>query len=243
MNRRQRWILQASLALAAALLAWRLGTQWQQAELRYAALSGRPERSTATLAVAPRREPVPVEEIAAKNLFSADRNNEVALPEPARPGPSPPVPTVLGTMKLGANYEALMSEAEGAGRGARRVKQGDQVGAYRVVEILADKVVVEYEGRTTALEIYQSARSVQAARTGTQQRTPTATPVTPPAPVVVGTGGPASSPAGASSAPARSQQVQEPGRPPGTRVFIEGNRRRLERDTPFGVQSWYEPLD
>ena len=244
MNRRQRWIVQGVLAIVAGLLAWRLGTEWQQSDLRYRALASPAEPRAAELPVTLREEPLVADEIAAKNLFSADRNNEIPPPESKEAaGPPPPAPTVVGTMKLGENYEALMSEGESSRGGVRRVKQGDQIGAYRVTEIQDEKVVVEYQGQTTTLAIYQSARSVA------QQRTRTPMPAGPAAPVVVGTGRvrpatPSRTPAVAQppTPPPGGRQVQDPNVPPGTRVFIEGNRRRLERDTPFGVHRYYEPL-
>ena len=235
MDRRQRRMAQAVLALVAGLLAWRLGTEWKQADLRYSALASPAARSAAGLSVAVREEPLRVDEIAAKNLFSADRNNEIPEPESSESEPPPPLPMVLGTMKLGQSYEALMSEGESSRGGVRRVKQGEQIGSYRVTEIRDEKVVIEYQGQTTTLDIYQSARSVA------QQRT--RTPTGPAAPVVVGTGG-----RQAASQP-RAAPAQEPretpqrGGPPGVRVFVEGDRRRMERDTPFGTQTWYEPLE
>jgi len=235
MNRRQRWIIHAVLGIVAGLLAWRLGTEWRQADLRYSALASQTEQRAAVLPAAVPEEPLAADEIAAKNLFSADRNNELPPPETesSEAGPAPPPPAVLGTMKLGEDYEALMSEGESSRDVVRRVKQGDQIGEYRVTEIRDEKVVVEYQGQTTTLDIYQSARSVS------RQRTPAG----PAAPVVVGTGG--GQPAGRSRTPPARAQRAAPRRPmePGVRVSVEGNRRRLERDTPFGTQIWYEPLE
>ena len=249
MHRRQRLILQAGLALIAGLLAWRLGTEWTQANLRYRALSLTAGRSPGPVAATPLREPPPTDEIAAKNLFSPDRTNEVtevAAVKIIPTEPPPAVPTVFGTMKLGENYEALIAEAgSSTGRAFRRVKQGEQIGSYTVVEILDEKVVIEYQGQRTTVDVYQSARSV--ARPATR----TAKPAGPAAPVVVETAG------GGSSAPARGATGSRPsataestaaappptGTPPGVRVTIEGNRKRIERDTPFGVQTYYEPLE
>lgn len=246
MNRRQRWIVQTVLAIVAGLLAWSLGTEWQQADLRYSALSSPTEQRAAVLPATMREGPLVADEIAAKNLFSADRNNEIPEPEISEAGPPPPVPTVLGTMKLGENYEALMSEGKSSGDGVRRVKQGDRVGEYQVVEIRDENIVIEYEGQRTTLDIYQSARS-QPARSPGQQRPRTATPA---APVVVGTrAAPARTPAPARAAapsqpsePPRGREIKPPNVAPFTRVFIDGNRRRVERTTPFGIQRWYEPL-
>jgi hypothetical protein len=245
MHKWQRRIFHLVLAVVVGGLAWWLGTAWTQANLRYGALSRPAERRAVPLAATPRREPPATEEIAAKNLFSADRTSEVVAPEVTESQPPPPaVPAVFGTMKLGESYEALMAEAGNAARGAfRRVKPGEQFGGYTVVEILDEKVVIEYRGERTTVGVYQSARSVArpAARTETAA-----------APTVAETGRggtPASASATRQAGPAtaRVQASQPapppPGTPPGVRVFVEANRRRFERDTVFGVQTWFEPLE
>ena len=144
MHRRQLLMFQMGLALAAGLLAWRVGTEWNRANLRYGTLSraaaGR--ESVPPRLAGVRREPPPTEEIVAKNLFSPDRTSQIAPPE--KPEPPPSVPTVFGTMKLGESYEALMAEGgTPASRAPRRVKPGEQFGGYTVVEIRDGKVVIE----------------------------------------------------------------------------------------------------
>ena len=239
MHRRQLLLFQMGLALAAGLLGWRLETEWDRANLRYGSLSrAAAGRESVPLPAAPRRESPPTEEIVAKNLFFADRSNAVAPPEKTEP--PPPMPTVFGTMKLGESYEALMAEGgTAAGRPPRRVKPGEQFGGYTVAEIRDEKVVIEYQGQKTTLDVYQSARSalpLQPVRTA------------PPAAPVVETSGsapPPQAPAPAASSPSRAPApaaVQQPSTEPGVRVFLEGNRKRFERDPPFGVQVWYEPL-
>ena len=239
MHRRQLLLFQMGLALAAGLLGWRVETEWNRANLRYGALSrAAAGRESVLLPPASRREPPPTEEIVAKNLFSPDRTSQIAAPE--KPEPPPAVPTVFGTMKLGQSYEALMAEAgPPAGRAPRRVKQGERFGGYTVTEIQDAKVVIEYQGQKTTLDVYQSARSalpMQPVRTA------------PPAAPVVETSGGAPPPQAQTpfaSSPSRtpaSAAVPQPSPEPGVRVFIEGNRKRFERDGPFGVQIWYEPL-
>ena len=235
MRTRQLRILQMGLAIAAGLLAWRLAAEWQRANLRYSTLSrANTERPAAVLPNPARREPPPAQEIVAQNLFSPDRNNEIA--QAVKSEPLPPVPVVFGTMKLGENYEALMVEGgPSAGRSPRRVKSGEHLGPYIVVDIRDEKVVIEYGGQKTTLDVYQSAHSVlqSAARTA-----PTA-----PAPPVVETG--ASAPPAApvasqpASAPAGAGAGQQPSSTPGVRGFDEGNRLRFEKDSPFGTQIWY----
>ena len=145
-------------------------------------------------------------------------------------------------MKLGERYEALMSEpGTAAGRASRRVKQGEEFGSYTVVEIRDEKVVLEYRGQKTTLDVYQSAQSARSALPAPVRTAP------PAAPVVESSGAPpppqaqAPPPRSASSAPSAAA-VPQPSTEPGVRVFIEGNRKRFERDGPFGTQTWYEPL-
>lgn len=235
MRTRQLRILQMGLAIAASFLAWQLVTEWKRANLRYSALfRATAERPVAALPSPARREPPPAAEIVAKNLFSPDRNSEIA---PAgRSEPPPPLPVVFGTMKLGEHYEALMAEGESsAKRSPRRVKNGEPLGPYTVVEIRDEKVVIEYGGQKTTLDVYQSAHSVL--------QTPTRT-TTSAAPVVeVGASAPAAAPAASqpTNAPAGAAAAagQQPSSTPGVRVFDEGNRLRFEKDYPFGTQTWY----
>lgn len=242
MHRRQLLILQVGLALAAGLLAWRFSTEWKRANLRYGSLPrAAAGRETILLPAAARRESPPTEEIVAKNLFSPDRTSQIAPLE--KPEPPPPVPTVFGTLKLGEGYEALMAEAgPPAGRAPRRVKQGERFGGYTVAEIRDEKVVIEYQGQKTTLDVYQSARSALPPGAAPVRTAPPAAPVVEtsggaPAPQVLAP--PASS---LSRAPTSAAAVPQPGPEPGVRVSIEGNRKRFERDSPFGVQVWYEPF-
>lgn len=246
MHRRQLLIFHIGLALAAGLLAWRFVTEWNRANLRYGAPSrAAAGRESVPLPAASRREPAPTEEIVAKNLFFADRTNAMSLP--GKTEPPPPAPTVFGTMKFGASYEALMAEGgTPGGRAPRRVKAGEQFGGYTVAEIRDEKVVIEYQGKKTTLDVYQSAQSARSALPPPVRTAPAAPVVetsggSPPAPAQAAPAQvpPPTSPSGRAPAPAA---VQQPSTDPSVRVFIEGNRKRFERDSPFGTSVWYEPL-
>lgn len=234
MRRRQLIFLHLGLALVASGLAWRLAADWNRANLRYRALSqvsgtglGR------SLLALPRKEPAGTEEMVAKNLFSPDRNNEVPQD---KAGASPPLPIVFGTMKLGESYEALMAEGGSAGeRGFQRVKTGQPLGPYTVLEIQDEKVVVEFQGQKTTIDVYQSANSVARAPARTAppaapvvESAVSATAAAPPSP-------PRSSPNTAATTPPPSPMGE-------VRVTIERNRKKFERTTPFGTQTWYEPI-
>lgn len=240
MYRRQLIGLYAVLIITMFLLAWRFVSEWKSANLRYGALArSRSKPASIYLSPAPPPQPSPaVGDIVTKNLFSADRNNDIVQDQKAA-APPPPVPIVFGTMNLGGSYEALMAEG-GSQRGRpafRRVKKGESISEYRVVEIEDEKVVVEFRGEKTTIDVYQSARTVP-------QIEARSAPVA--APPVVESGGapvPQSAPTVQTSASAAgAASTAQSQTDPGIRVTIEGNRRRMERQTPFGPQVWYENI-
>ena len=238
MHRRQLIVLYLALSIAALLFTWRLVFEWKRANLRYSAL-GRPNRQAAAFVVtssSPQSPAPPVGDIVARNLFSPDRNNDVVQDQSAA-SPPPPVPIVFGTMNLNGSYEALMAEGGHTGRPAfRRIKNGERMGEYKVVEISDEKVVVEFRGQRTTVNVYQSANSVE--RVGARSAaaaTPVPRSVENPFPPQ-----PALQPAPA--APAPPSVSAQPAPDTGLRVTIEGNRRRVERQTIFGPQVWYEDI-
>ena len=241
MHRRQLVILYFSLCVVAIALAWKLRTDWRNANLRYARVraSAVAPRSAAVppRPAAPAAMTVAVNDVVAKNLFSPDRSNQFEAQQ-EQLQPPPPAPIVYGTMNLGGNYEALMAEGERAGQSGfrsafRRVKNGDRLGGYTIVDIRDEKVVVEFRGQKTTIDVYESANSVprETART-----TVAAKPV-----VEGGAASPQQTPAApepsASSNPASTGAQQG-----AVSSTVEGNRLRVERQTPFGTQVWYEDI-
>lgn len=238
MHTRQRIVLHGVLAVAAIWLAWRLVAEWGRANLRYEALAQAKAQTSAALLPSLSRSPLPpIQEIVAQNLFSPDRNNIVEQKEQA--APTAEVPVVFGTMKLGEAYEALLAEGgASAGRGFRRVKQGEQFGGYTVVEIQDEKVVLEFAGQKTTVDVYRSANSVPRAQAPATPAAPvvektTAQPPASPPPPRAGTRQPGPAPAAAGSQPTAN---------PAIRVVIEGNRKKYIGQTPFGQIEWYEEI-
>ena len=240
MNRRQLLLVNVVLSIAAALLIFRLAGEWSTANLRYAALERQTEDAPAyLLPTSGSRPATDTRAIVENNLFSADRNSMLIQAEETAQPVSLQVPVVFGTIHLGETYEALMAERSEAATGKfLRVKTGQRLGAYTVVEIQDEKVVIELQGHRTTLDVYQSATSVA------RQRARSARPAAP----VVETAG-----SGARPAPSRQQSTAQ--RPasrattarqspdPGVRITIEGNRRKFVRQTPFGPQTWYEDIE
>lgn len=244
MRRRQLILLHTGLGLAAVLLGWRLVAEWRHAnQLRYAA-AARPRVPSATaLGVSSLSQtPTATGEIVAQNLFFPDRNSE--LVQPAKPKTAPPLPVVFGTLNLGQHYEALMAEAAtgapGGSRAFRRVKTGERLGDYIIVEIRDNQVVIEFEGEKTTLDVYQSANSVPRPSSSAREA---AAPVVQTAGSTPPQSSPSSQPPPQSAPPATSSESATGAQPdPYTRVTIEGNRRKVERQTPFGTQVWYEEI-
>lgn len=235
MRRGQLVILYFGLSAICVLLGWRLVSDWKIANRRYSSPTPVPTQTALLLPPpSPDKAPPAIADITAKNLFSPDRNNDTAQDDSK---PAPPVPVVFGTMNLGGKYEALMAE-RGQTRAFRRLKNGEQMAGYTILEINDEKVVVDYQGRKTTIDVYQSANSVPRndARTATVA-----------SPVVESAGAPPPPPP--SAAPAASARPATSGSasqiPPGrdVRVTVEGNRRRMERNTPFGPQVWYEDIE
>ena len=242
MRRRQLLLWHTGLVVAALLLGWRLAAEWRHTnQLRYAASVPPSSASIAPLAPGVANQSLVFPgEIVAKNLFSPDRTSELAQP-PAQQRPVSPLPVVFGTMKLGQHYEALMAESEpGGSRAFRRMKKGERLGDYTVVEIRENQVEVEYQGQRSTLDVYQSANSVP-------RRQAAAAPAA--RPVVESAGSAPSQPSPSAQQPPRSvpptiptgsSAATQPD--PYTRITIEGNRRKVERQTPFGTQVWYEEI-
>jgi hypothetical protein len=242
MQTRQWWLLNVALAGVAALMAVRLGADWKRGNERYALLARRSVATAEVPVIAGANVPPPtVGEIISKNLFSADRSSE--RPQEVVAPVAGALPVVIGTMRFGADYEALMSEGGGqpGTQRFRRIKTGGQVGPYTVVEIRDEAVVVEFRGQRTTVNVYQSAKSVMRAAA-----TPTpAAPRAPAAPVVDTVAAPPPTPAAtvtATPAPAAANTGTASRRIGDVTVTIEGNRRRYERWSMFGPQVWYEDI-
>jgi hypothetical protein len=228
------------LAGFAILMAVRLAGDWKGGNERFTRLAER-SRAAGALPI------VPVAQLAraatgalvAKNLFTPDRNND--RPQETRVQSQPPLPIVIGTMRLGGTYEALMAEAGAPGANRfRRVQQGEQVGPYTVAEIRDEAVVVEFQGQKSSINVYQSAQSVARAA----PPLPATAPSPAASPVVESSG---SAPAAAAALPSGTTQASSApsagvATPLEVKVTIEGNRKRFERYTAFGPQVWYEDI-
>ena len=236
-------VINVVLLVAAIGLAVKLRGDWLRASRRYAVL-GAATPTPPAAAPAPAVLAADWEVIAQRNLFSPDRNNE--LPKSAVEKP-PPEPIVIGIINLGPGKKlALMSDASPRADSApRQVKEGETFGGFRLLSIGDNEVEIEYQGQKKKLDVYTSAQQVPA---------PPPAPASAPQVQVVSTAG--ANPAAASSNATNTiplSATEGPTNIPieGTdSVFghkdnlpagtIRGNRRKVERITPFGKEVWWE---
>ena len=86
-------------------------------------------------------------DIAAKLLFSRDRNPMVVieLPKPPPEPPMPPLPIAYGVMLWGNPQIVILSEKEGAQQ--KSYHPGDEVGQFKLVSVDNKEIVLEWHGR------------------------------------------------------------------------------------------------
>ena len=142
-------LLLAGLALYAA---WSLRQEWQSARAREQALLHARIKPAPPPLFTPRPVPQPVAparyvDIAAKTLFSRDRNPTVVedTPPPPPPKPEPPLPVVYGVMNFGDGPVAIMSDK--AGNRHRGVQPGERIGDYTLLAVNDKQIVLGWEGK------------------------------------------------------------------------------------------------
>ncbi len=239
--------LNLAMVVAALWLASGIRATWRQNHSRYALFAATAGKSppvagaAAGVAAATAAGAAAFPELVGRNLFSADRNNEQPVVKVEKK-PAPPLPVVIGTLNLGSGPIALMAEQKNGAAGAfRRLRLGDEIGGYKIVEIAEHKVVLEFEGDKKNIDVYESADT--AARSG---QAPAPAPPPASSPNVISAVPSAAAPAaGTPQQPAASGNEPVPGNPtddPFLTWVIEGNRKKFSRRLPFGVQVWYENL-
>lgn len=153
----------ANVALIALAVWMAIGirTTWRQNHARYARL---PVRGATARPGAAAGSPgagftmASYTELVGRNLFSADRNNDQPVIRIEKK-PRPPLPVVVGTMNLPASGKvALMGAPQDASQGRfRRMKVGEEIDGFKLVEIADRNVVVEFDGEKISIEVYESA--------------------------------------------------------------------------------------
>ncbi len=153
MNRRLL-LLDLVLVLFAAGLVWVLRDRYLEARARERAVLSRkvaPKPVLAPPSPTPVRPTAPSEyvDVAQKMLFSRDRNPNVPIEAPPKPPPEPPMPALPiyhGQMAIGEPIAILSLPAQAATQ--KGYHAGDKVGDFKLVGFDADKIELEWHGKT-----------------------------------------------------------------------------------------------
>lgn len=153
MNRKLVLLNLALLALVAALV-WALRKNWFQAETQQRAVIQRPvepRKLLAPPAAAPAKPVAPADylEVAAKMLFSKDRNSNVVIevPPPKPTPPEPPMPALPnyhGQMAIGEPVAFLSA----AGMPQRSYRVGESVGEFKLVSFDQENMEFDWHGKS-----------------------------------------------------------------------------------------------
>ena len=96
---------------------------------------------------------VKYEDVAKKNLFAADRNDDIVV-DPVvveKPKPMPPLPVSTGVMKLPSGVKAFM--ADKPGEPTRMVMLNDTVGEFKIVALDEQNVTFDWNGKQITKKI------------------------------------------------------------------------------------------
>ena len=221
----KRKLLLANLALLALCAAGgvHLRREWTESRAREEAVLLKRIQPAAPPPMAPLPATEPVKaagynDIAQKMLFSKDRNSVVVVEPPPlpKPIPMPALPLFHGMLDLGDGPMAIMSDGP---KGPHRDYQpGDKVGAFKLVAVNNEELVLEWEGKTITKRVDEILDRSTAA---------------PPAP------GPAKAAAAPGGDLGQGTKACQPGdtSPAGT---VADGMRKVIKPTPFGSKCYWE---
>lgn len=253
-------LLDLCLVALVALLAWQLKREWISAHARQQALLDLRIQSTVVASLTPLRAiapPVPADyaDVAAKNLFSRDRNPNVIVDPPAPPPekPVPPFPVAHGVMLWpGVPPTVVLSEKPGGPQ--KGYHPDEKIGDWKIDTIERSFLVLEWNGKQFNKPIDELVEKTPTVAAETAQR--------PQEPLRPGQGAPASlgvvqlPVAAAPAEPAKSLSgdaqigpgvdvgggyracVTGDASPSGA---VVGGMRKVVNQTPFGAACRWEP--
>lgn len=229
--------LNAGLAVGVALVIWQGSVSWREAQAQRRATVNVPVKKVTPPRMTPAKKPDAVQaakygDVAAKNLFSKDRNPTVIVEPPPveKPKIMPPLPVVYGVLGLPSGVRAIM--AERAGTQSKPVRTGDTVGEFKILALDLRKVKFEWEGREVDrnLDELVDRAAAQAAPAAAEAR-PALPPPASAAPGIPPTG----AVLGAEiSTPEGTARACKPGDNSPMGTVVEGYKKSGV-DTPFGV--------
>jgi len=235
----KRKLLFANLALLALAVAGgvHLRREWVEARAREQAMLRKriPPAPPPRLAPLPAVEPVKAagyNDIAQKMLFSKDRNPVVVVepPPPPKPIPMPALPLFHGLLDLGEGPMAIMSDGP---KGPHRDYQpGDKVGAFTLVAVDNEELVLEWEGQTITKKVDEILDRSTAAPAAPAPVAAAPASHPPPPPVAKATAEPGAD----LSAGVKACQPGDTS-PAGT---VADGMRKVLKPTPFGTRCYWE---
>jgi hypothetical protein len=235
----KRKLLLANLALLAVTVAGavHLRREWIDARAREQAVLRKHIQPTPPPPMIPLPATEPVRaasysDIAQKMLFSKDRNPVVVVaPPPApKPIPMPALPLFHGVLNLGDGAVAIMSEGP---KGPHRDYQpGDKVGAFKLVAVDNEELVLEWEGQTIRKKVDEILDRGPAPPLAAGQPAAAASAAPPPPPVAKAAAAP-----GIDLGTGVKACVPGDTSPAGT---VADGMRKVIRATPFGARCYWE---
>jgi hypothetical protein len=236
--KRKLFIANLALLGLSVAIAVHLRREWIEARAREQAILQQRIKPVPPPPVTPLPAPQPVIaagyiDIAQKDLFSKDRNPTVVI-ETTAPPPKPPMPKLPlfhGLVDLGDGPMAIMSEGP---KGPHRDYQpGEKVGAFKLVAVNNEQIVLEWEGQTITKSVDEMLDR-------------TVAPATPAGPAVADKAPPAQPLPPAQPKPGgdlgRGTKACQPGdsSPDGT---VADGMRKVIKPTPFGSRCYWEPVN
>jgi hypothetical protein len=140
------------LAAGVGAVVWQARVRLDEAERVRRAHFANPLKAVPPPPVAPAPKPQPPSavgyaDVAKKNLFSADRNDDIVVeaPKVVPPKPMPPLPVSYGVMNMPSGMK--ISLAEKKGDASRFVHVGESVGEFKIVALDKKNVTFEWDGK------------------------------------------------------------------------------------------------
>ncbi len=150
--------LNVILAAGAAAFAWEAQVRMHEAEAARQARFGKPVKAVTPPPLTPAPKPaaptaIQYEDVAKKNLFSPDRNDDIIVdpPKVEAPKPMPPLPVVYGVMTLPSGVKISM--AGKAGDPSRMLHAGDTISEFKIIALDAQNVTLEWNGKPVPKKI------------------------------------------------------------------------------------------
>ncbi len=240
------------LVLALAAIAWQARVRWNEARATRRSHLDVAVKPVAPPPVLPTPQPEAAPaakylDVATKDLFSKDRNPNVAIepPKVEVAKPMPPLPVVFGVMGLPSGTKAIMAEKKGAD--SKAVRTGDTIGEFQIAALDPVNVTFLWDGKQISRKLDDLIdRSGNAPAAGGPQA---AGPAAPPPPAA-----PRPSAAAASNVPATSKDlgVEVGGAGQSTRACVPGDNspagtvvdgyRKAVTASPFGSVCRWEQV-